>query len=410
MNPFLRYQINYTVVDRNPIIVPRSSVVDNAVDVVLIGKNRLEYGEIFNTNVLHLLENFAAPEDPENPGNPYFEVIVAPLLQHPTMGQVWYNKTSKNVFVWNGGKWEEVGPKDHVSGNSGVIAHGQQLPRPEDSQGGFYDYEECSWVVSPFGMIDSDRIVTINCYADANAVVTMEYQRANDISLSYGLANYQIIAIEDNNNLGVVPSPSATPGLTPTATPTPTSSPTPTVTVTQGLSPTVTPTSGITATATPTVTPGLSPTGSPTATPTVTPGLSSGWVPPPTPTPTTTLYPTKTPGHTVTASVTPAVTLTNTPTISVTPTLTATNTPTPTVTPTVTPSSLPAWTIVQPIEEVILPSSSSTGKPCHPEPPPEECHIGTLGNEIEMVSECYVDSEHIRRTTTKYKCNLQVNC
>ena len=93
INPALRYQVYYTTQDKTPIIIPRSSLVSDYGDVVFIGKNKLEYGEVFNANVLHILENFACPEDPTNPGNPLLSVTFGPLLSNPSQGQIWHNKT-----------------------------------------------------------------------------------------------------------------------------------------------------------------------------------------------------------------------------------------------------------------------------------------------------------------------------
>lgn len=96
-NPSLRYQVYYTTEDKTPIAVPRSSVVNTAGDIVFIGKNRVEYGEVFNENVVHLLENFAVEEDPAKPGNPALTSVIAPMLSRPTIGQVWYNKTKRST-------------------------------------------------------------------------------------------------------------------------------------------------------------------------------------------------------------------------------------------------------------------------------------------------------------------------
>lgn len=355
MNPLLRYQINYTIADRSPIVIPRSTIVDTAGDISFIGKNRVEYGEIFNTNILRLLERFAAPEDPDNPGNPYLESVMVPMLSRPVLGQIWFNKTQSQPFVWNGSEWLGVSPFNLVAGNSGVIFHGQQIPQPVDLEGNPYDYSECVWHVAPFGSIDTERIVYMACYTDSNGVVTMEYLRSGDTTPSTGYVNYQIMGIRGNSNNGEPGMPPDPPWMTPT--------PTPTQSVTM----------------------------------------------PPSATPTPTAAPTRTPGHTVTASVTPTVTRSPTPPPSATPSITASTTPTPTVTPTVTPSSVPTWILIDTTEE-ILPSSDSTGQPCEATPPPEECHIGVLGVEIDMISECYINSDEIKRITRKYVCNPQPDC
>lgn len=256
-------------------------------DITFIGKNRLEYGEVFNNNLLHLLEHFASPEDPTAPGTPHLAAVVSPLLQRPTVGQIWYNKTKKRPYVWNGRKWISFEQNDVAAGNSGVIFHLQQIPKPVSQNDGYvYDYSECSWVVSPFGLTESDRIVYMSCYTDAEARVYMQYRRAGNPALTDGYASYQIIGIRDTANHGVpFPTPNV-PELTPT----------------------------------PTLTPTMSRTSTPPVSPTVTPTL------------------TRTPGQTRSATPTPTITRTETPVPSVTRTETPTPTPTPTVTATVTPS------------------------------------------------------------------------
>ncbi len=288
-NPSLRYQVHYTTEDKSPIIVPRSSVVTTSGDIVYIGKNRLEYGEVFNENILHLLEHYAAPEDPNKPGFPLLSGVIAPLLSRPTIGQVWFNKTKESPAVWNGINWISFEQNDTVAGNSGVIFHGSQLPRPISDDGYTYNYSECSWVVSPFGFSEPERIIFLSCYTDAQARVTMQYRRAGNPALLNGYATYQIIGIRDTKNHGVpFPTPNV-PGLTPTPT------------------------------VTPTVTPSRTPGVSPTVTPTVT----------------------RTPGQTRSATPTPTVTRTETPVPSISRTNTPTPTPTPTITATITPSLPP---------------------------------------------------------------------
>lgn len=288
-NPSLRYQVYYTKEDKTPIIVPRSSVVTTSGDIVYIGKNRLEYGEVFNENVLHLLEHYAAPEDPNKAGFPLLSGVIASLLSKPTVGQIWYNKTKGSPAVWNGISWIGFEQNDTVSGNSGVVLHGQQLPRPVSVDGYTYDYSECSWVVSPFGFSEPERIIFLSCYTDSQARVNMQYRRAGNPALLNGYATYQIIGIRNTKNHGVpFPTPNV-PGLTPTPT------------------------------VTPTVTPSRTPGVSPTITPTVT----------------------RTPGQTRSATPTPTVTRTETPVPSISRTNTPTPTPTPTITATITPSLPP---------------------------------------------------------------------
>jgi len=291
-----RYQIFYTDKDKTPISVPRSLIVTDAGDIVFIGKNRKEYGEVFNTNVLHLLEHFACPENSD--GTPDLNTVITPTLRNPMPGQLWFNKTKKIPFVWNGTKWVSFANKSTpVMGNNGVLYHGNQLPAPIADPNNLTSkikYEDCAWTVSPFGMTAAPRLSYLECYTDKEANLTMRYMVQGSLDLLEGYANYQIIGIGgsgmfNGGSNGVPPSTPNIPGLTPT----------------------------------PTVTRSATPSATAMVTPTVTPTI------------------TRTPGMTRSVTPTPTASRTETPVPSVTRTQTPTPSPTPTVTPTVSPSVPP---------------------------------------------------------------------
>lgn len=332
-------------------------VLQDRGDISFIGKNKLEYGREFNENVLHLLENFSAPSIAGNEPAPDLQQVLSPLLLNPTEGQVWYNSTIEMPFVWNGERWVILDDGNLVAGNSGVIYDGETIPLPIGQDGYVYSYDECTWNVSPWGFDESSPLTFMACYTDGNGKVFMQYRTAGDIGYSVGYANFQILGIKNSSNNGVPPPTPVIPGLTPT----------------------------------------------PTVTPTMTPMATM------TPTPSVTATITRTPSNTVSATPHPSAT----PTPTVTPTLTSTITPTPTVSPTVTPSvtpsRLPEWRLLSETEELI-PVSSISGEPCNPSPPTAACHIGTLGEQATMVSECHVDPITVRRSTRLYECNLHDIC
>ncbi len=299
------YVIYYTNLDKGTIQIQKSALITDELDIALIGKTRLEYGEIFNENLLHVLEHFACPEEPGNPGFPDLTRAYGTLLENPTAGQIWYNKTQNKPFVYTSiGTWRALSSINDIGGNSGVIAHGQFLPMPIGQDGYNFSIDECTWTVSPFNI--PSEIDFMHCFSDPVAKVTMQYRLEGQIVLNDGYANYQIIGIRNNTNIGTIGCQSLqAPTSTPIGSPTPTPTPTMTVTIT----PTITPTVTVTATATITPTPTLS----------ATPGVSV------TPTPTNTPPPSDTPTVTPTQTITPTATLT--PTV----------TPTATVTPSVTP-------------------------------------------------------------------------
>jgi len=280
------YNIHYTDITKNPITVNRKTLIQDILDITLLGKTRKEYGEVFDENMLHLLENFSCPEDSNNPGNPDLTKVYSNLLQQPTKGQIWYNSTKLRLHVFDGEKWNALSTSSDIGGNSGIIAHGSQLPRPISPVTGYqFTYDECSWIVSPFNF--PSEVDYMVCYTDSNAVVTSQYRISDFNTITNGYAFYQIIGIKSNINEGhnnpvVPPIPSPTPsqsplpGLSVTPTPTPSATPGVTVSPTPTMSPssTVTPTPSITNTpmASATPTPAASPT--PPPTPSVTPSKS----------------------------------------------------------------------------------------------------------------------------------------
>lgn len=343
------YVIYYTDLDKGTIQIQKSALILGELDIALIGKTRLEYGEIFNENLLHVLEHFACPEQSGNPGVPNYSKALGTLLENPTEGQIWYNKTQSRPHVWDGTIWQPLATLNDVAGNSGVIAHGQTLPMPISSDGYTFTLDECTWVVSPYNI--PSEIDFMHCFTDPLAVVTMQFRFEGDTGLNNGFANYQILGIRDNVNLGEIDCQSV---AAPTATPVNSPTPTPTVTASITITPTITPTMTVTATAT------LTPTPTATVTPTisVTPSVTGTSGATPTPTPTQTDTPTPTP----TAEVTPTITetLTPTPTPTVTDTEPATPTPTPTPTVTDTEPVTPTPTITPTISESVTPTPTPT--------------------------------------------------
>jgi len=331
---------SYTIqkVDTNTedITVSKGQIDQTSLDMTLLGKRRREYGEIFNENLLRILENFSSPEDGSNPGNPDPTSTSGGVLANPTSGQLWHNSTDDRIYHFTGAEWKVLGELGDVAGNYGTMLSGEQLPRPVSAFSGYvFPYEECSWIVAP--AYYDDDIEYMACYTDDQANVTFEYLRTGESLTTSGLVNYQIIGIRDNNSLGTQVTPTPLPSQT--ATPTPASS--------LGVTPTPLPSQ--TATPTPASSLGVTPTPLPSQTATPTPYVTGtpGITPTPTPTPSRSV----TPSVTATPGATPTATPTPTPTNTATATATATPTPTPTssVTPTPTPSnSTPALVLSGP--------------------------------------------------------------
>lgn len=280
------YNVRYTDINKEPIVIKEGTKDDTTLDVSLFGRIDLEYGQDLDMVMLHIFERFACPEDATSTNTNIIPdyVISQGILEKPLKGQLWFNSTRKSMFVWNGTSWELIRIQGSVAANWGQILDGSQIPRPINSSNGYvYDYSECIWAVSPASIPYAFTYMT--CTTDQNATVNMKYRAYGDNVLTSGIANYLIIAISGNSNLGDVTVTPLTPIVSATPTPTPTAS----------------------VTRTPAATPTVTATNTPTQTVTHTPNSS--------PTPAATRTPTPTASRTaaVTHTVTPTVTFTPTP-------------------------------------------------------------------------------------------------
>jgi hypothetical protein len=364
------YVLRHTDVRKPNIVVGKNALVTDKADIAFPGKSRLEYGKIFNENVLHILENFACPEDSSNPGNPDLDAAYAELLERPVHGQFWFNSTQDRIFFWDDTRWVPLSRLDDIAGNSGIIAHGETIPLPISQTTGLpFDMSECVFFVSPFNM--DEEIEYLVCTVDTSGIVLSQYRPLYSSDVVDGCANYIVVGIRNNNNLG---SYQCLPASLPSITPTPTNS----ISVT----PSITPSEGIIPSVTPSVTPSIEL--SPSATPSITPSTSTGFIPPtPSVTPTISITPTPSrsfgapaPSPSVTPTRTPSVTITPTRTPSVTVTPSITRTPSPTVTPSITVSRTPTPTVTPSITRT--PSITPT---------PSRSPIAPLGLTVDVINE-----------------------
>jgi hypothetical protein len=104
-----------------------------ATSLTLVGQNYVGWGEIFQENLVHLMENFARSALPANAlvGQLWFDttakqlkVLVAEDLWRPlstsaagtlppassNVGDFWYDTNTRQVKVWNSTSWQIVGP------------------------------------------------------------------------------------------------------------------------------------------------------------------------------------------------------------------------------------------------------------------------------------------------------------
>jgi len=86
------YTVDYSESGKTPIVV-NDGTVNTSTSLKLIGKNYNRFGEYFNENMLHLLENFAATTAPDNPSE----------------GQLWYDTSESQLYLYDNGKWYPIG-------------------------------------------------------------------------------------------------------------------------------------------------------------------------------------------------------------------------------------------------------------------------------------------------------------
>jgi len=195
------YVINQTDNDKAPILVPSKTVDQSSFPIALFGRQKLEYGELMNENILHLLENFACPEDESNPGNPDLERALDFTLGNPVEGQLWYNSTNELLYLRQENKWAPLTLQGEIAANFGSISHGEQLPLPVSSSGYVFSYDECAWIVGP--RVYPEKLARMVCTTDPiDSTVDHRYVYQSGGGEVNGVVNYMIVAIRDNVNLG----------------------------------------------------------------------------------------------------------------------------------------------------------------------------------------------------------------
>lgn len=87
--------MSYTIRKFNgtELVVLQDGTIDTSTSVALVGRNYTGYGELQNSNFLHILENFANDAPPAR----------------PIAGQTWFNSSNNNLHVYDGSKWNLIG-------------------------------------------------------------------------------------------------------------------------------------------------------------------------------------------------------------------------------------------------------------------------------------------------------------
>jgi len=198
----MAYNVKFTDSNKAAISVPETGINEDY-SIKFPGRIRLEWGKDINENLIHLLENFACPAldvDIDSPD----PAISGGILDNPVDGQFWYNTTNKTLYkyVSTFSSWKPLAKQRQMyAANWGQVMHGQTLPNPVDQNGKLFPYSECIWSVSPHNYLDG--FTSMVCTSDPiTSVVTMQYvSKSSGITID-GIANYLIIGISRNSNLG----------------------------------------------------------------------------------------------------------------------------------------------------------------------------------------------------------------
>jgi len=103
----MAYQINKT--DGTIVAtVADGQIDDRSTDITLIGKNYSGFGEIFNENLIKILENFADTTQPD----------------HPLRGQIWFDSSESKLKVYNGVSFVPVSSATISSTQPSTLATG----------------------------------------------------------------------------------------------------------------------------------------------------------------------------------------------------------------------------------------------------------------------------------------------
>ena len=85
----MKYTIKYS--NGNSLVID-SSTINNDTSIPMVGSNNSEFGNIYWTDLLHILENFASPFSPNKPSS----------------GQTWYDNKNKQLNIYDGAKWNNI--------------------------------------------------------------------------------------------------------------------------------------------------------------------------------------------------------------------------------------------------------------------------------------------------------------
>lgn len=206
------YKVKHTDATLLDIDIPKRIFIDDLVDITLIGKRTLEYGQELNENVLHLLEHFACPSLGSDELLPDPDEKLENVLNNPILGQMWYNTTERCLCVWTGMRWEKFTRYGDISGNSGFMFDGEYIPIPYNKHGVKTSIENCSINISP--MFFNAAPLEYSCFIESDGKLNCKYSNSISGGEVSTYASY-VILCDSSSDL----PPDITPTITPTLPP-----------------------------------------------------------------------------------------------------------------------------------------------------------------------------------------------
>jgi hypothetical protein len=158
--------------------------------LTFIGKNVSKFGELQNNNFLHLLENFAASTEPAN----------------KITGQLWFDKSTNGLKVYNTNKWQNLAVMTY-STSSSISSTLGNLWFNSDSQQLFINNGSGFSLIGPDGAPDfgSTRMITtvladllnedhpvVECVIDGEVVAIIS-GTSFDVNSSNGLTGFPYV-------------------------------------------------------------------------------------------------------------------------------------------------------------------------------------------------------------------------
>ena len=179
--------------DRRIVITPRAydgpGGVQRTTDLTFYGNGAPNWGERFNENFYHLLENFAVSEQGGSDGVPNNSAVPTPKTEtdlggeaglgvnNPIEGQLWYNKSRGLMYVYTGVQ-SGLGGSPVVVGTPRWKPTSNVLVVPDDATRDFF-YDTASGAVRAGDIVYNETSDALEIYTGVAWTSTSNYVKKN---------------------------------------------------------------------------------------------------------------------------------------------------------------------------------------------------------------------------------------